>query len=146
MSNLTARQRAMLTDPDSRMDAYYYGFDRTGVPEVDAILSALAWAGKCLHSTADWDDPEYNLGCGPFDAGQSYIEVIQAAANEAAERIRALHPREGNTTELPQKENAYRFRGSEVDVIAELPKGAADHVRRGYGVTVTVEWHEPTEP
>lgn len=25
-----------------RLDAYYYGFDSTGVPEIDRILSAVA--------------------------------------------------------------------------------------------------------
>ena len=87
---LTAEQRAMLSAPDARMDAYYYSFDRTGVPQVDAILSALAYAGKGLHSTEDWGDGEYNAGYGPFTAGQSYVEVIQAAANEAADALRAL--------------------------------------------------------
>jgi hypothetical protein len=48
-------------DPDARMDAYYYGFDRTGVGIVD-------------------DDG--------LDGGPSYAEQIQAAANRAAERIR----------------------------------------------------------
>ena len=98
-AKLTYRQREMLTAPDSRMNAYYYSFERTGVPEVDAILSALAWAGKGMHSTQNWSDAEYNLGYGPFDAGLSYVDVIQAAANEAAGRIRALAAAVPSTTE-----------------------------------------------
>src|SRR5690606_14490335 len=80
-------------------NAYYYSFERTGVPEVDAILSALAWAGKGMHSTQNWSDAEYNFGYGPFDAGLSYVDVIQAAANEAAERIRSLAAAVPSTTE-----------------------------------------------
>lgn len=44
---------------------------------------------------------------------------------------------------LPPKKNAYRFRGVGIDVIAELPKAAANCIRRGGDVVVTVEWSEP---
>lgn len=43
---------------------------------------------------------------------------------------------------LPEKKNAYRFRGNAIDVIAKLPKRAAFVIRRGGHVTVTVEWSE----
>lgn len=32
-----------------RMDAYYYGFDSTGVDDIDRLLSAVACAGKAFH-------------------------------------------------------------------------------------------------
>ena len=64
-----------------RMDAYYYGFDPTGVEAIDKILSAVACAGKAYHHTEDWGDdgytPEYLRGASP-------VEWIQNAANDAA--------------------------------------------------------------
>lgn len=53
------------------MGAYYYGFEETGVREIDEILSEVACAGKGAHSTEFWC--EYG-----------YPEKIQAAANRAA--------------------------------------------------------------
>ena len=63
--------------------AYYYEFERTGVPAIDAILSAVAWAGKGWHSTADWNGDPDIYSYGVFD-GISPIDIIQAAANDAA--------------------------------------------------------------
>ena len=40
---------------------------------------------------------------------------------------------------LKPKRNAYRFRGRKIDVIAELPKEAADRIRSGQHVTVIVD-------
>lgn len=71
---------------DSRMDAYYYSFDRTGVPEIDRILSAVAWAGKAYHHTDQWSDETE----GPYGArlsGMSHVDVIQQAANAAAKYV-----------------------------------------------------------
>lgn len=59
-----------------RMDAYYYTFTRTGVPIIDAILSAVAQAGKSYHHTESWTDDEY--------AQPSHAARIQAAADHAA--------------------------------------------------------------
>ena len=59
-----------------RMDAYYYGFDSTGVMEVDRILSAVARAGKAYHSTDQWAEDAYGEG--------SPENWIQSAANDAA--------------------------------------------------------------
>jgi hypothetical protein len=68
-------------DPDIRMHAYYYGFERTGVGVVDAILSAVAQAGKSYHSTESWaDEDEWT--------SPSHEQRIQDAANDAADRIR----------------------------------------------------------
>jgi len=53
--------------------AYYYCFTATGNPAIDAILQAVAYAGKGAHHTRDWND----LG---------YIERIQKAADIGARR------------------------------------------------------------
>jgi hypothetical protein len=65
-----------------RMRAYYYGFDKTGVPEIDRILSAVACAGKAFHDTDGWND---DCGYTPSGhTGQTPVEWIQNAANVAA--------------------------------------------------------------
>lgn len=64
-----------------RMDAYYYGFERTGVLIIDRILSAVATAGKAYHHTENWNDAW-------GDDGPTQQELIQRAANEAAAEIR----------------------------------------------------------
>jgi hypothetical protein len=69
-----------------RMDAYYYGFNETGVEEIDRILSAVACAGKAAHHTQDWFDecryvPEGHVGSTPVD-------WIQNAANDAAKVLK----------------------------------------------------------
>lgn len=78
--------------PDEpRMSAYYYGFDPTGIPEIDKILSAVACAGKAFHHTDSWtDESEW-----PPHAGKTPVEWIQNAANEAAEKWRALGKSDG---------------------------------------------------
>jgi hypothetical protein len=63
------------------MDAYYYGFEATGVEVVDRILSAVACAGKSYHHTESWTDST---------AGPSPVDVIQQAAQEAAADLAAL--------------------------------------------------------
>ena len=78
---LRPAEREALYAPDRRMDAYYFGFDSTGVPEVDAILSAVACAGKSYHHTDEWGGGESRFG-----EDRPYADVIQAAANEAANR------------------------------------------------------------
>ncbi len=68
-----------------RMNAYYYSFDPTGVPEIDMILSAVACAGKAYHHTDCWrDECEWE----PHE-GKSPVEWIQNAANKAAEAMSA---------------------------------------------------------
>jgi hypothetical protein len=67
------------------MEAYYYSFERTGEPAIDAILSALAYAGKGWHSTEYWAD-EDSWGYGPF-IQMTPEETIQAAAQEAANEL-----------------------------------------------------------
>jgi hypothetical protein len=64
-----------------RNDGYYYSFVFTGVDAIDLILSAVAWAGKAYHHTEDWNEPD--------DDGVSEVDRIQAAANAAAEELKA---------------------------------------------------------
>lgn len=68
-------------DPDARMDAYYYGFTRTGIGVVDNILSAVAKAGKSYHGTDMWGEELFG--------GGTCESRIQDAADAAAEQIRA---------------------------------------------------------
>lgn len=84
-----------MSDPENpppeqwRMDAYYYGFERTGVDAIDKILSAVATAGKMYHHTEDWGGQN---GYGRWEQapfrGDSCIQWIQNAANDAAEELR----------------------------------------------------------
>ncbi len=67
---------------DRNMRAYFYGFHYTHADEIDAILEAVARAGKGHHHTEYWDDHD---GDEP-----SYIDRIQTAANEAAAEIERL--------------------------------------------------------
>lgn len=68
-----------------RMEAYYYCFNPTGVPEIDLILSAVACAGKAYHHTDGWrDECEW-----PPHEGVTPVAWIQNAANRAAEKWRA---------------------------------------------------------
>jgi hypothetical protein len=69
-----------------RMDAYYYKFDETGNVAIDKILSAVACAGKCFHHTEEWGD-KVDSGYAPHLRGDSPIEWIQNAANDAAKEI-----------------------------------------------------------
>jgi hypothetical protein len=75
-----------LTSKELRMDAYYYSFGSTGVPEVDLILSAVACAGKAFHHTESWSD---ECEWEPHD-GNCPIEWIYNAAVKAAEEIKKL--------------------------------------------------------
>lgn len=71
-----------------RLDAYYYGFEETGVPEIDRILSAVACAGKAYHHTESWgEEMTYGTPTGapePFLRGKTPVEWIQNAAGDAA--------------------------------------------------------------
>jgi len=64
-----------------RMKAYYYDFIKTGVPEIDRILSAVACAGQAYHHTEGWQDE-----APPYDGhrGDCPVDWIQNAANDAA--------------------------------------------------------------
>jgi hypothetical protein len=88
MSEHTAESDAGLTDDqrewlDKDNSAYYYSLERTGVPAIDRILSAVCYAGKAFHNTSEWNETS-TWDYGPIKAGMSPIDVIQAAADEAA--------------------------------------------------------------
>jgi len=63
----------------------YLSFAYTGNPLIDAILSALEDAGTAYHSTAQWDEPMHD--------GRTCIEAIQQAANDAANALNVIAPR-----------------------------------------------------
>jgi len=74
---------------DIRMDAYYYFFEKTGVPEIDLILSAVACAGKAYHNTEDWqEDTHTPIG----HTGGNAQEWIQNAAYNAARILKNNKP------------------------------------------------------
>jgi hypothetical protein len=76
-----------------RMDAYYYGFEPTGVEEIDRILSAVACAGKAYHRTEDWLNE-----CAPYEPflrGSCPIDWIQNAANDAAAALASKEQTDG---------------------------------------------------
>lgn len=62
-----------------RMNAHYYGFNKTNVFPIDKILSEVATAGKMYHHTENWSD-----------GTNSPVEKIQSAAIDAAKEITAL--------------------------------------------------------
>lgn len=72
-----SERRKYVTQQKLRMNAYYFGFCSTDVREIDEILSAVACAGKAYHHTEYWGDTD--------DGEPSYAELIQEAANRAAE-------------------------------------------------------------
>jgi hypothetical protein len=79
------------------MDAYYYGFERTGVGFIDAILSAVAIAGKGAHHTESWGAPwegttDYFHGHPGLPDAEDAVDLIQKAAQQAADAVLALFP------------------------------------------------------
>ena len=86
---------------EARMDAYYYGFERTDCGPVDAVLSAVAIAGKGSHNTDGWTnrdvygyyDKRPGLPANPrIDdwTGGSAVELIQLTAKASAEKVKSL--------------------------------------------------------
>lgn len=61
------------------LNAYYYSFDPTGCDEVDAILEAVARAGKAFHCTSDWQEADHT--------GEGVADRIQRVANELAAKL-----------------------------------------------------------
>ena len=81
LRRLRDTEREELHSPTRRLDAYYYSFNETGSVPIDAILSAVAIAGKSCHNTDRWtEDDEWSR----WGVGRSLVDVIQCAANEAA--------------------------------------------------------------
>ena len=83
------RLNAQLPDA-ARLDAYYYGFTRTGFGAVDAILSAVAIAGKGSHHTESWGDTEsawYYTDRPGLPSAVGAEDLIQRTADLAARNI-----------------------------------------------------------
>lgn len=81
---------------DARMDAYYFGFERTEVGAVDALLSAVAWAGKGAHNTESWNDTDisgYYRGRSGLPDGESGTDLIQQTANRSAAQVKEMAAR-----------------------------------------------------
>jgi hypothetical protein len=75
-----SEKRATVGYPNvGQMNAYYYSFEPTGVPAIDAILGAIGSAGKGSHHTESWDEEH-----GSDEFAFSYIDRIQGAALLAA--------------------------------------------------------------
>jgi hypothetical protein len=74
--------------PELILHAYYYGFNETGIREIDLILAAVAAAGKAYHHTEAWN--EETPAWRPGIVGNSPIEWIQNAANNAAEHLKQI--------------------------------------------------------
>ena len=79
-----------MSDPAYRkgdfIKSYFASFDATGTPLIDDILYRIARAGKAHHSTEWWDEStDYGN-----DEAPSHLEMIQAAAQQAADRIEQL--------------------------------------------------------
>jgi len=83
----------MSEDKKLRMNAYYYGFEETGVYEIDLILSAVASAGKGFHHTESWTEEIKLENYGPF-RGENFQQAIQNAANDAAQEWNHRAPSE----------------------------------------------------
>lgn len=64
-------------------------FDSTGVPAIDRMFAALEAASDLFHDSTMWGET-CDYGYGPIQSGSSPEELIQRAANEAAEEIRSL--------------------------------------------------------
>lgn len=96
-----------------RMDAYYYGFERTNEGCIDLILSAVACAGKAFHHTESWGDysPAYNSA----HRGETPVARIENAANDAAAELANLRAR---VAELERE--AERVRGQRDTAISML--------------------------
>lgn len=87
---------AAATEPlpeDARMDGYYIGFDRTGPGTVDAILSAVAIAGKGSHSTDGWNDDGgawYYSASDHLPDADCANDLIQRTAERSATQVQEM--------------------------------------------------------
>ncbi len=67
-----------------KFQAYWYEFEATGITAVDAILDAVARAGKAYHNTEMWGDSDYQHD------GETFADVIQRHANNGAAEVAQL--------------------------------------------------------
>jgi hypothetical protein len=70
----------LLVKRGGKMKAYNFRFQETGVPEIDKILSAVAYAARLYHNSTDWVTTDEVDG----QTGNSPVERIQNAAFDAA--------------------------------------------------------------
>lgn len=115
-----------LTSKGWRMNAYYYGFDRTGQVVIDRILSAVAHAGKGYHHTEFWTD-HLDYGAPSHLRGGSYAECIQNAAIDAADTLRTA---EARATAAEVASRGYRERAEKAEAKAARFAGLLGHQSR----------------
>ena len=124
-----------LTSENWRMNAYYYGFDRTGQVAIDRILSAVAHAGKGYHHTEFWTDP-LDYGAPSHLRGDSYVECIQNAAIDAADTLRTAEARAA-AAEVASR--GYRERAEKAEAKAARFAGLLGHQSRTLTDTIAAE-------
>ena len=124
-----------LTSENWRMNAYYYGFDRTGQVAIDRILSAVAHAGKGYHHTEFWTDP-LDYGAPSHLRGDSYVECIQNAAIDAADTLRTAEARAA-AAEVASR--GYRERAEKAEAKATRSAGLLGHQSRTLTDTIASE-------
>lgn len=73
-----------------KLQAYYYGFEPTGNLQIDNILKAVALAGKAFHNTADWNEKASYISEACQLQGDSPVEWIQRAAEQAARNLKII--------------------------------------------------------
>ena len=78
---------------DARLNAYYYAFDKTNCGPIDAVLSAVAVAGKGAHNTIDWNNTDtygyYKDRAGLPPNPESALDLIELTAKASAEKVSA---------------------------------------------------------
>jgi len=84
---------------ERKLYGYYYGFDATGVEEVDAILEAVGTAGKAYHLTEDWCEP-LSSDFRNLKEGESCAEGIQRVASEGAALLLKIHAEHAEMLDL----------------------------------------------
>lgn len=125
---MTAANEARAETEPLRMDAYYYGFDPTGVVEVDRILSAVARAGKAYHHTLQWCEDTYGGQGSP-------VEWIQKAANDAAAEWQASRTPDAASSDTDLADLILALRGNPANARGRWPNvkecaAAADALER----------------
>ena len=87
-------------------NAYYFGFDATGVPEVDEVIRLVAAAGKAYHHTEYWADEDERFSL--YGDRDTYVKRIQEAADAAASAFKRLQEVASNTAaEAADLQEAY---------------------------------------
>ncbi len=111
--------------PALRMDAYYYGFEPTGVREIDLILSAVACAGKAYHHTESWNERDESHEPSPVDRIQDAANAAaRAMLREELSRLRAENERlkviAGSDPTTATRDDLRRWTAQQHDEIRDL--------------------------